>query len=62
MSYRDSEFREMLQAFKISSSLDVKDHVPEKQVCDCEAFNVGRVFLKGCFANHAQRLRIGIIQ
>jgi hypothetical protein len=32
MSYRDSEFKEMLQAFRISSSLDIKDHVPEKQV------------------------------
>ena len=29
---RDSEFKEMLQAFEISSSLNVKDHVPENKV------------------------------
>ena len=32
MSMRDSEFKEMLQAFEISSSLNVKDHVPEDKV------------------------------
>lgn len=32
MSYRDSEFQEMLQAFKISSSLADTDHVPENKV------------------------------
>jgi 6-phosphofructokinase 1 len=31
MSYRDSEFREMLQAFQISSSLTAHDHVPENK-------------------------------
>ena len=32
MSMRDSEFKEMLQAFEISSSLNVKDHVPVNKV------------------------------
>lgn len=32
MSFRDSEFQESLQAFKISSSLATKDHVPDDQV------------------------------
>ena len=32
MSMRDSEFKEMLQAFEISSSLNVRDHVPENKV------------------------------
>lgn len=32
MSYRDSEFQESLQAFQISSSLAIKDHVPENKV------------------------------
>jgi 6-phosphofructokinase 1 len=31
MSYRDSEFKEMLQAFNISSSLAVASHVPDNQ-------------------------------
>lgn len=29
---RDSEFKEMLQAFEISSSLNAKDHVAEDKV------------------------------
>lgn len=32
MSKRDSEFKEMLQAFEISSSLNAKEHVPENKV------------------------------
>lgn len=31
MGFRDSEFKEMLQAFNISSSLSASDHVPEGQ-------------------------------
>lgn len=31
MSYRDSEFRELVQAFEISSSLSAADHVPESK-------------------------------
>ena len=32
MGYRDSEFKEMLQAFNISSSLTAQEHVPENKV------------------------------
>jgi 6-phosphofructokinase 1 len=31
MSFRDSEFQDSLQAFRISSSLSVGDHVPKEQ-------------------------------
>jgi 6-phosphofructokinase 1 len=31
MSYRDSEFQDSLQAFRISSSLSIEDHVPKDQ-------------------------------
>ncbi|WVO16575.1 6-phosphofructokinase [Cryptococcus depauperatus] len=41
MSYRDSEFQEMLQAFKISSSLDVSDEVPKDQRLRIGLIHVG---------------------
>ena len=42
MSYRDSEFREMLQAFEISSSLALNQHLPENKV---SARPASRVFV-----------------
>lgn len=41
MSFRDSEFQDMLQAFQISSSLDVKSHAPANQQLRIGIIHVG---------------------
>ncbi|ORY30350.1 6-phosphofructokinase [Naematelia encephala] len=41
MSYRDSEFREMLQAFQISSSLAASNHVPDNKRLRIGMIHVG---------------------
>ncbi|CAD6571762.1 MAG: 6-phosphofructokinase, alpha subunit [Tremellales sp. Tagirdzhanova-0007] len=41
MSYRDSEFREMLQAFEISSSLALNQHLPENKRLRIGLIHVG---------------------
>ena len=41
MSYRDSEFQEMLQAFQISSALDARQFVPESQRLRIGIIHVG---------------------
>ncbi|WOO80862.1 ATP-dependent 6-phosphofructokinase [Vanrija pseudolonga] len=41
MSYRDSEFRDMLEAFQVSSSLKTTDHLPENQRLRVGIIHVG---------------------
>ncbi|KAL1411488.1 6-phosphofructokinase, alpha subunit [Vanrija albida] len=41
MSYRDSEFRDMLEAFQVSSSLRTTDHLPENQRLRVGIIHVG---------------------